>query len=202
MIEAFLFDVDGVLVEAVEIHKKAFKIACEHFNIMIEDEYHDKYLNGLPTKIKVLKLVEDFNFDITNSNDLNTIKQQKTIELFNTELKPNKEIISVLKSLSYKYRLVACSNALKKSVNIMLSKTQTLPYITAYFGNDDVVNPKPNPEIYLKAAKYLELDIKNCVIIEDSPVGLNCAINARPGMIVIVDNPKDINFNTFKPFLK
>ena len=56
MIKAILFDLDGVLVDAVKLHEKAFLEAVKPYR-EIDEEYHINHLNGLPTKKKLEKLI-------------------------------------------------------------------------------------------------------------------------------------------------
>ena len=57
----------------------------------------------------------------------------------------------------------------------MLDKTGQLPFMDHVISNEDVSDPKPNPEGYLKAINFLQLQPNQCLIVEDSPKGIEAA---------------------------
>ncbi|HGL5935975.1 TPA: HAD family hydrolase, partial [Clostridioides difficile] len=68
-----------------------------------------------------------------------------------------------------------------------LAKANLKDYFDAIVCGDDVVNSKPNPEIFLKAAKKINVNPKNCIVIEDSPMGVEAAYNGGIRCINVPD---------------
>lgn len=169
---AFLFDLDGVLVDAVGWHARAFLRALREEGYELTDEDHMANLNGLPTteKLARLRVLE---------KDRPTIEAKKklyTNELIEQECRPDPAKIALLSLLDREgYFLACCSNAKTESVKLMLAKSGLDIYLDVILGSDDVEKSKPDPEIYLKAAALLNLGLNDCMIFEDSPVGVEAA---------------------------
>lgn len=169
---AFLFDLDGVLVDAVQWHAKAFLRALREEGYELTDEDHMAKLNGLPTaeKLHRLHVLE------ADKEAILAKKKLYTLELIEAECKPDPKKIELLSLLDREgYAIACCSNARTESVKLMLQKAGLDIYIDVALGSDDVLLPKPDPSIYLKAAELLEVPIKECMIFEDSNVGIEAA---------------------------
>jgi beta-phosphoglucomutase len=81
--------------------------------------------------------------------------------------------LSKLKSDGFKLGLA--SNSVKNSVELMMKKSNLLSWLDVVLSNEDVVNPKPNPEIYIKAAEKLGLLPSECLVVEDNQHGITAA---------------------------
>ena len=73
------------------------------------------------------------------------------------------------------YKKACITNSIKQTAILMLEKTGQLQFMDYVISNEDVEKPKPDPEGYLKAITYLKLQPKECMIIEDSPKGIEAA---------------------------
>ena len=92
------------------------------------------------------------------------------------------------------YKLGCCSNSIRRSVLVMLSKIGLIEYMDLILSNEDVKNAKPHPEIYWKAMSVMNCLPEECLIVEDSPTGLLSASRSRAN-ILRVDNPKDLTID-------
>ncbi len=81
---------------------------------------------------------------------------------------------------------VATSTKRERAVK-RLAKANLKDCFDAIVCGDDVVNSKPNPEIFLKAAKKINVNPKNCIVIEDSPMGVEAAYNGGIRCINVPD---------------
>ncbi|HLD97886.1 MAG TPA: HAD family phosphatase [Candidatus Nanoarchaeia archaeon] len=186
MIKAILFDLDGVLVDAVKLHEKAFLEAVKPYR-EIDEEYHMNHLNGLPTKKKLEKL--GFYKDMIDK--VNSEKQEITFKLIPETITPINEVIEVINEIKRKgIPFAVCSNSIRKSTELLLSYGGVMGF-EFIISNQEVLNPKPDPEMYLKAIKRLNLNKDEVLIVEDSPVGLEAA-NKSGAKICQVKNPYDI----------
>ena len=170
MIRAVIFDLDGVLVDAVKLHEKAFLKAVMPYK-EISEEYHMEHLNGLPTKKKLEKL--GFYKDLIE--EINSKKQEITFQLIPKMIKPIPEVVKVVEEIKKMgIPFVVCSNSIRRSTEL-LTETAGIEGADFLISNQEVVNPKPDPEMYLKAMKRLGLSKDEILIVEDSPVGLEAA---------------------------
>jgi HAD superfamily hydrolase (TIGR01509 family) len=186
MIKAVLFDLDGVLVDAVELHQKAFLEAVKpHRNI--DEIYHMKELNGIPTRKKLEKL----NFYKDEIARINDLKQEITFRLIPEVIKPIPEVIRVVEELKKNnIPFAVCSNSIRKSTE-MLIEFSGVEGAQFLISNQEVMNPKPDPEMYHKAMKRLELEKEEVLIVEDSPVGIKAA-KSSGACVCEIKNPYDI----------
>ena len=175
MIKAILYDLDGVLVDATEWHYESLNLALEQVKgFKIKREEHIQTFNGLPTMKKLEILFEQGR---VNKNDYDSIwkkKQDLTIEVIKKSafIDPNK--IRLHQSTESHMR-VCITNSIHETAFLMLEKTGQLSFMDFVISNEDVSSPKPSPEGYNIAIKKLDLDPNECMIVEDSPKGIEAA---------------------------
>ncbi len=193
MIKAIIFDLDGVLVDAREIHYDALNNALARYNFNITREEHLSTYDGLPTKKKLLMLTEKKGLSPELYDSIWKAKQEETLEILR-KLEPDYRIIEILKKLRNKgYRLAVCSNSIRESTKLMLLKGGFLEFLDFYLSNEDVTHPKPSPEMYLKAIIQLGLKPKECIIVEDSHIGRQSALDAG-AFLCGVENSRDVTY--------
>ena len=186
MIKAILFDLDGVLVDAVKLHEKAFLEAVRPHK-EISEEYHMQNLNGLPTKKKLEKL--GFYKDLIE--EINAKKQEITFQLIPKHIKPIPEVLAVIEEVKNReIPFCVCSNSIRKSTELLVEHAGVSGAVFL-LSNQEVINHKPSPEMYLKAMERLGLTKEDVLIVEDSPVGLEAA-RATGAKVCQIANPYDI----------
>jgi HAD superfamily hydrolase (TIGR01509 family) len=107
---------------------------------------------------------------------INDMKQQYTMELIYSHCKPrfhHEYALSRLKKHGYK--LAVASNSIKDTVRLMMERSGLEGYLDLYLSNQDVTNSKPDPEIYISAAKKLGVNPNECLILEDNFIGKKAA---------------------------
>ena len=193
MIKLCCFDLDGCLCETPNAHYYSFKRAVESITgIAITKKQHDLDYNGLSTKLKLKKLKEIYNWDDQTCTQIWNLKQSLTAEYLDfLETDPDKiEMIKALKDKGYK---IACvSNCIRDSVNYILNKIGLLDLFDLTLSNEDVANPKPSPEIYMRAMIHFNVGSDETIIIEDSSLGFQAA-NLTNAHVLRVVGPKDVN---------
>ena len=199
MIKLIIFDMDGVLVDACEWHKDALNQALiEICNIFITDEEHYTKYNGLPTKIKLKKLVE---LNIIKEEDIEKIenlKQNKTINIINEKAFQRQEKIELLQYLKKNNYFIACyTNSIRNTAELMLEKTGILHLFDLLITNQDVKNPKPDSEGYDKIINFFNLTPQQTLIVEDSPKGLEAAIRTGSS-VCMVKNPDEVTLKLLR----
>lgn len=203
MIQTIIFDLDGVLVSAKDIHYNALNDALSTIDnkyVISEQEHHHEY-DGLKTYEKLDMLTDKKGLPKDKHLEIWNKKQEITIEKI-SELKKDYELIKLFKYLSeQKYKLACCSNSIRKSVYVMLAKIGIIEYFDLILSNEDVYTAKPFPEIYWKAMSILKSIPTNTLIIEDSPNGLRAA-ELSGAKIYRVSTPKDVNIQNISERIK
>ncbi len=202
MYKLIIFDMDGVLVDACEWHRialnEALKEVC-NYEISLEDHYN--FFNGIPTKVKLKKLNNLGIIKEEYFEKIENLKQEKTIKIIKKYAKQRQEKIDLLKYIKSKGVKTACyTNSIKMTAELMLKKTGVLNFLDLLITNQDVKNPKPDPEGYLLVLENLNISKTNTIIIEDSPKGVEAA-TLSGCRVLKVKNPEEVNIELIKDIL-
>jgi len=193
MIKLIIFDLDGVLVDAKKIHYTTLNKALLEidYKYIISEAEHLSIYDGLKTNQKLELLTKTKQLDKKHHEQIWNVKQKLTIEAV-SKLEKDDNLINLFINLRNKgYKLACCSNSIRRSVLVMLSKIGLIEYMDLILSNEDVKNAKPHPEIYWKAMSIMDVLPEQTLIVEDSPTGL-LAANRSGANILRVDNPNDL----------
>ena len=192
-----IFDLDGVLVEAKNIHFDALNDALGEEYAISWAEHLSTY-DGLKTNQKLEMLSERKGLPTELHNDIWEGKQKLTLQKLK-ELKPNQTLQSVMAALVEDgYKIAVCSNSIRKTVLTVLSKLGIMEFMDLVISNEDVKNSKPHPEMYWKAISMMSVLPEETLIVEDSPYGLLAASRSK-SHVLRVRNPQEVTYtNIFK----
>jgi HAD superfamily hydrolase (TIGR01509 family) len=196
MIKLIVFDMDGVLVDSKELHFESLNSALIKYNFEpITKEEHLVHFDGLSTKQKLDKLfkLNRIGKESWMIEQINDEKQYITRSMI-LKLEPDYikcNMLNALKLLGYK--IYVASNAIRDTVKLLLIKKGLLASIDYFYSNEDVKNPKPNPEMYLQSMIRAGVGPKETLIIEDSVKGREAAINSC-AHICTVEKSSDTTF--------
>ena len=202
MIKLIIFDLDGVLVEAKEIHFETLNTAIKEVAgseyVISLNEHYSTY-DGLKTNQKLELLTKNKGLSTEQYTEIWDKKQQYTIDEI-SNLKQDERLIDIFKRLRNEgYKLACASNSIRRSVLVMLSKIGIIEYMDLILSNEDVKNSKPHPEMYWKSMSMMGVLPEETLIVEDSPHGLLAASRSRAN-VLRVNNPTDLTFD--KLFVK
>ena len=191
-IQLIIFDLDGVLVEAKNIHFDALNEALgEKYSISWSE--HLSTYDGLKTNQKLEMLSERKGLPKELHKEIWDTKQKITLQKLK-KLEPNDILIDLMGSLSNSgYKIAVCSNSIRKTVLTVLSKLGIMEYMDLVISNEDVKNSKPHPEMYWKAISMMGCLPEQTLIVEDSPYGLLAASRSK-SHILRVKNPSEVRF--------
>ena len=190
-----VFDLDGVLVSAKQIHfdtlNKALWESAQSNKYVISEAEHLSIYDGLKTNQKLELLTQNKGLQRDTYETIWNRKQQLTIEAI-SELQPDLEKIELFKELRDRgYKLACASNSIRRSVLVMLAKIGIIEFMDLIISNEDVKNSKPHPEMYWKTMSMMGVLPEETLIVEDSPHGLLAASRSRAN-VLRVDSPKDL----------
>ncbi|MHA2067549.1 MAG: HAD family hydrolase [Candidatus Thorarchaeota archaeon] len=195
-IRAVLFDLDGVLIDACEIHYIALNCALKNCGYQsISREEHIATYNGLPTTKKLQILLNEHRIDEAAMPTIESTKQLFTVDAIENSIFPDEAVLELLDKLCHK-KLACVTNCITKTAVLMLEKAEILSRLDTVVTNEDVLNPKPHPEPYLQAMGKLGCAPGECTIVEDSPKGVESAKKSG-GNVVVVEGPHEVNADLY-----
>ena len=177
--KAVIFDMDGVLIDARDWHYRALNRGLQIFGAEITYEEHLKRFNGLPTRVKLSMLVEEGRIPELAKDYIEAVKQTWTLREAANSCFPKIEhliLFGILKSAGLK--LGVATNSIRETSNAMLGYAGLLSQLDVLVTNEDVLKPKPSPDIYSLTARRLGVEPSECLVIEDHEYGIAAAESA------------------------
>lgn len=205
--KAILYDLDGVLVDACQIHYQALNRALREsvFNIEISRSEHEANFNGLPTNQKLNKLFQARKIKPGGQgnphwNFINSRKQKYTLDAI-AELELDAQKVELHKEVKKIGLSIGCvTNSIRVSAETMLRNTGQLEFIDVLISNQDVSQGKPSPEGYFKAMEILQMVPHDCLIVEDSILGLEAA-RATGAAVLSVRNATEVTWPNMRTWV-
>ena len=192
-IKLIIFDLDGVLVEAKNMHFDALNEALSEINPGYKidwSEYLNKY-DGLKTFQKLDLLTKEKGLPAEIHKQVWERKQQLTLGKL-SRIEPDGNLIDTFVNLYNRgFKLAVCSNSIRRTCLTVLSKLGLIEYLDLIISNEDVKNGKPHPEMYWKGISMMSCLPEETLIVEDSPYGLLAAARSK-SFILRVKNPTEV----------
>ena len=181
MKKAFIFDLDGVIVDTARYHFLAWQKLAQELGIEFTPE-HNEELKGV-SRVRSLDIILELGNVIASQEDKNRWLIQKNkdylaylVNIDQSEVLPG--VMPILQFLKDKNQPIALGSA-SKNARPILEKTGIIHYFDAIVDGNDVTNAKPDPEVFLQAAKLLGATPENSIVFEDSVAGIQAANNAN-----------------------
>lgn len=197
-IKAVIFDMDGVLIDAKEWHYEALNKALGLFGYEISRYDHLVTYDGLPTAKKLEMLSMEKGMPLRLHKFINELKQQYTVDRIVIDCHPIFSHEFALSNLKEEgYHLAVASNSIRKTVEMMMERSNLISYLDFFLSNQDVSKGKPDPEIYNVAINRLGFQPSECLIVEDNQNGIRAA-KAAGGHVMQVESVYDVNYANIK----
>lgn len=181
---AVIFDMDGVLADTEPIYMEINRDLLSELGITLPFERLLPYV-GIPARQMWSDLRTRFGLQqpLTELLRLEKDRQVQHLRGMNQipEIPGVRELLEELRQMGIP--MAVASSSSREIVELILSKATIRFFFTAVVSGQDVSQGKPAPDIFLKAAEALEVEPRNCVVIEDSPPGVGGAKNA--GMLCV-----------------
>jgi beta-phosphoglucomutase family hydrolase len=188
---AVIFDMDGVIVDNMPYHKKAWKIFIEKYNPEMDlDEFIYHFGKSNLNLLTIL-----FGKKISDSKIRALAEEKEALyrKIYAPEVSPLPGFIPFLKTLKKTgVKTAVATAAPKANLDFLLEHIEVRGEFDVLIDDSEVNKGKPDPEIYLKAAKKLGYPPESCLVFEDSLAGIQAA--RRAGMKVIgvaTTNPQE-----------
>jgi beta-phosphoglucomutase len=201
--KAFIFDLDGVIVDTAKYHYLAWKKIANELGIEFTHE-HNELLKGV-SRVRSLDIILGLGNVEASQEQKNQWLIQKNeeyltylVDMDQSEILPG--VMQVLEFLKANNQPIALGSA-SKNARPILEKTGILSYFDVIVDGNDVSNAKPDPEVFLQAAQKLGISNENSIVFEDSVAGIQAANIATMTSIGIGDatilNEAKYNFKDF-----
>jgi beta-phosphoglucomutase len=191
MKKAFIFDLDGVIVDTAKFHYLAWRNLAKGINFDFTEEQNEQF-KGV-SRVRSLEILLDMANYTATQEEKDVWLVQKNVEYLSyiqkmdqSEILP--DVPRVLDYLIAKNQGIALGSA-SKNARPILERVALIDKFQTIVDGNDVTTAKPDPEVFVKGAEALQTDPQHCIVFEDSIAGIQAANTA--GMISIgIGDPK------------
>jgi len=179
--KGFIFDLDGVIVDTAKYHFLAWQKLAKSIGIDFSHEQNEQ-LKGV-SRVKSLEKILEWGNKTISEDKFNALMASKNDDYLSFIAKMNHEEIlpdvpKVLNYLKTQNQPISLGSASKNARQI-LEKVDLLNQFDAIVDGNDVSKAKPDPEVFLIAAKSLNVNPEDCIVFEDSVAGVQAANTAN-----------------------
>jgi beta-phosphoglucomutase family hydrolase len=179
---ALVFDMDGVIIDSNPLHRESWALFNSRYGVATTEAMHQRMYGSRNDEI-----VRDFFGPDLPSKEVAARGKAKE-KLYREMMAARVEefLVPGIRQFLERHRgtpMGLASNAEPENVALVLDRAALRPYFRAVVDGHQVRNPKPHPEVYLRAAELLQVEPANCIVFEDSFSGVAAAVAA--GMRVI-----------------
>jgi HAD superfamily hydrolase (TIGR01509 family) len=184
-----IFDLDGVLIDSRELHFHAlndalWKVGEEY---VISREEHLSLYDGLNTTKKLKMLTEKKGLPPSHYDQIWKDKQSSTFDLIR-KIESDERIRKHMERLKENdIKIAVASNSIRETIKLSLLQIGVMDLVDYYVSNEDVLRTKPFPEMYWKCMTALNALPRTTVIIEDSHIGRQGALDSGAHLVPVKD---------------
>ncbi len=199
--KAFLFDLNGTMVNDMPYHIKAWhkeinKLGGKLSLAQMKQECYGK-------NDELLERVFPGRFTMEEKIKLGNEKEAN----YRIEFKPYLKLINGLDAFLKKaelknIKMAIGSAAIDENISFVIDNMNIKHFFTAIVSANNVSKSKPHPETFLKCAALLNVQPNDCIVFEDTPKGVECALNAGMKAIVILGEHAASEFEPFPNVIK
>ncbi|MDD6466634.1 MAG: HAD family phosphatase [Erysipelotrichaceae bacterium] len=187
MVEAIIFDLDGLMVNTEQMTFALFQKVGKEHGIDVDVEFYKLLIGGDAETFKIAIKKYPYAYDVAEW--ARPYRNDFFYEFFPNPGDGNKpgleELYRYLKQQNYKIAIASSSS--RSYVDKVIHYLGFDMELDTYVGGDEVKAAKPEPDVFLKAAEKLHVDPKNCLVLEDSRNGIIAAQKANMPSLFIQD---------------
>lgn len=184
-----IFDLDGTLVNSRELHFDALNDALAQVGpeFVITKEEHLSTYDGLNTTKKLKMLTDRKGLPVSMHDFVWREKQNSTFKLIK-RFKKDSIFIDMFSRVKQRgFKIAVASNSIRETIKLSLLYTGLIEYVDYVVSNEDVKRTKPYPEMYWQCMTALNALPKNTIIIEDSHIGRQSALDSGAHLLPVED---------------
>ncbi|PYF84530.1 MULTISPECIES: HAD family phosphatase [Marinomonas] len=166
--KAIIFDCDGVIVDTENISNTILKTMLSECGLELDDETLHAKFTGFTNQENLINAEKLLGKPLPANFDEDY--RQRFHAVIEADLEPIKGVRNLLNKITVP--IAMATNARRKEMDFKLNKIQLAERFATRFCVEDVDNGKPAPDLYLKAAKALNVTPEDCLVIEDSIAGI------------------------------
>lgn len=179
--KVMMTDLDGTLFDTRRVNFLAYSEAVKPYGYTLDYEYYCSHCNG--------RYYLDFLPQIT-TNDMNVLQaiHNDKLELYYSylsEARINNHLVNIMKMARTEYKIALVTTASRKNTYEILSNFNMMELFDLILTNEDIEYPKPDPFGYLKAMEYFGASADNCIIFEDSDIGIDAAVASGASCFIV-----------------
>lgn len=177
-IKAIIFDLDGVVIDSEDVHFEAFgETIADELGIALSGEEYQEFFAGRVDEEGFSNYLRAKKAKNHDPKDLSQKKAQNYLRAFPDRVQPYMAAVNVIGQLVGKLKLALVSSSNKKEIELALDSLGLENVFEVVLSDEDLRGGrgKPAPAPYLLAAKKLKVNPQECLVIEDSPVGVAAA---------------------------
>ena len=180
---ALIFDCDGTLADTMPAHYRAWRaVLAPHGIAFPEARFYQ--LGGMPTA-KIVRLIADEAGVPVGDVDAMVHEKESAFLTFLDEVRPIEPVVRVAAAYRGKLPVAVASGGYRDTITRTLDRLAIRDWFDAMVTAEDTPRHKPEPDVFLEAAKRLNVDATKCVVFEDTDIGLEAARRAgMPGIDV------------------
>jgi beta-phosphoglucomutase len=177
---AFIFDMDGTLVDNMRYHSQAWMALFESLGIQLDADEFQRRTAG-KTNPEILREIAGRNMSDEEVRALSDQKENYYRKLYKPHLAAISGLLPFLdKARNLEIPLGLATAAGQENIHFILHGLNLGGFFSAIVGADEIRHGKPDPEIFIKTAKKLHIQAEKCIVFEDSLLGIEAA--SRAGM--------------------
>ena len=178
MVKAIIFDMDGLVIDSEAVYVVAWRQTAVAMGYQIDDDFAHGLSGANAEQVKAYLLEKlGNNFDLARFSELSTDYWLAHIEQHGIAVKPGFfSLLELIQQRNLPFCLATNSRRLQALRCLKLAGLENV--FSDVIARDDVVTGKPAPDLFLKAAEILGQPVADCLVLEDSPIGIAAAVAA------------------------
>lgn len=193
MIKAAIFDLDGLLIDSQHLqYQSVSKAFLEKGHQLTKEDWHH-FIHG---DMDYKEWIRIHNLS-TTEEEVRARKKEIYDELIRTELQLKAGAEYLVNLLHGKFKLAVASHSRIESIELCIDKFNLRPKFEHLISDQAVGKRKPHPEVFLHVARIMNINPKECLVFEDSLMGLRAAKSAGMKCVICPDNFSKLDHSLF-----